>query len=146
MAAPMAAPLRCVYCDLDGTLVGRGGSLLHDGAGNVSMLAARAAEACLRAEVELVLTSGRRRVTVEQPARLLGQPAFVYESGAAVVLDGEEHWLTGDLVPRDGRTVHAQIAESGAPDLLLERFAGRLEYHDPWHLGREVSHLFRGRI
>jgi hydroxymethylpyrimidine pyrophosphatase-like HAD family hydrolase len=146
MAAPMTAPLRCVYCDLDGTLVGRGGSLLHDGAGNVSMLAARAAEACLRAEVELVLTSGRRRVTVEQPARLLGQPSFVYESGAAVVLDGEEHWLTGDLVPRDGSTVFDQIAESGAPDLLLDRYAGRLEYHDPWHLGREVSHLFRGRV
>jgi hydroxymethylpyrimidine pyrophosphatase-like HAD family hydrolase len=146
MAAPMAAPLRSVYCDLDGTLVGRGGSLLHDGDGNVSMLAARAVEACLRAGVEIVLTSGRRRVTVEQPARLIGQPAFVYESGAAVVLDGEEHWLTGDIVPRDGRTIHAQIAESGAPALLLEHFAGRLEYHHPWHLGREVSHLFRGRI
>ena len=142
----MALPLRCVYCDLDGTLVGRGGSLLHDGAGNVSLLAARAAEACLRAGVELVLTSGRRRVTVEQPARLLGQPSFVYESGAAVVLNGEEHWLTGDLVPRDGRTIFEQIAAGGAPDLLLEHFAGNLEYHDPWHLGREVSHLFRGRI
>jgi phosphoglycolate phosphatase len=146
MAAPMPAPLRCVYCDLDGTLVGRGGSLLHDAAGAITLLGARAAEACLRAEVELVLTSGRRRVTVEQPARLLGQPSFVYESGAAVVLDGEEHWLTGDLVPRDGHTIYAQIAESGAPDLLLGHFGPALEYHDPWHLGREVSHLFRGTI
>jgi phosphoglycolate phosphatase len=142
----MAVPLRCVYCDLDGTLVGRRGSLLHDGEGNVSLLGARAAEACLRAGVEIVLTSGRRRVTVEQPARLIGQSAFVYESGAAVVLDGEEHWLTGDLVPRDGRTIHAQIADSGAPALLLEHYAGRLEYHDQWRLDREVSHLLRGRI
>jgi hydroxymethylpyrimidine pyrophosphatase-like HAD family hydrolase len=142
----MAAPLRCVYCDLDGTLVGRGGSLLHDGEGGVSLLGARAAEACLRADVELVLVSGRRRTTVEQPARILGQPSFVYESGAAVVLAGEEHWLTGDLVPRDGRTIHDQISDTGAPELLLEHFAGRLEYHHPWHLGREVSHLFRGLI
>jgi hydroxymethylpyrimidine pyrophosphatase-like HAD family hydrolase len=140
------ARLRCVYCDLDGTLVGRGGSLLHDGAGELTMLGARAAEACVRAGVELVLVSGRRRTTVEQPARLLGQPSFVYESGAAVVLDGEEHWLTGDLVPRDGSTIFEQIAAGGAPDLLLSHFAGRLEYHHPWHLGREVSHLFRGRV
>jgi phosphoglycolate phosphatase len=62
------------------------------------------------------------------------------------VLDGELHWLTGDLVPRDGKSIHDQIEESGAPKLLLERFAGRLEYHAPWHENREVSHLFRGEV
>jgi hypothetical protein len=140
------APLRCVYCDLDGTLVGRGGSLLHDGAGAPTMIGLRAVEACVRAGVELVLVSGRRRVTVEQPARLLGQPSFIYESGAAVVLDGEEHWLTDGILPAGGRTVHDQITATGAPQLLLSHYAGRLEYHDPWHVGREVSHLFRGLV
>jgi hydroxymethylpyrimidine pyrophosphatase-like HAD family hydrolase len=140
------SPLRCVYCDIDGTLVGRGGSLLHDGEGAVSLLGARAAEACLRAGVELVLTSGRRRETVHQPARMLGQASYVYESGAVVVLDGEEHWLTGDFTPRDGRSTHDLVAGTGAPALLLEHFAGRLEYHDPWHVGRTVSHLFRGDV
>jgi hydroxymethylpyrimidine pyrophosphatase-like HAD family hydrolase len=135
-----------VYCDLDGTLVGRGGSLFHDGDGAVSLLGARAVEACLRADVELVLVSGRRRETVHQPARLLGQRSFAYESGAAVVLDGEEHWLTEPYAPRDGRSVRELIDADGAPALLLERFAGRLEYHDPWHRGRAVSHLFRGAI
>src|SRR4051794_31118481 len=142
----MAAPLRCLYCDIDGTLVGRGGSLFHDGDGGVTMAGARAVEACLRAEVEIVLVSGRRRVTVEQPARVIGSPSFIYESGAAVVLSGEEHWLTDGFLPRDGHTIFDQITDTGAPALLLEHFAGRLEYHDPWHLGREVSHLFRGRI
>jgi hydroxymethylpyrimidine pyrophosphatase-like HAD family hydrolase len=142
----MAAPLRCVYCDIDGTLVGRGGSLFHDARGAVTMAGARAVEACLRAEVEIVLVSGRRRMTVEQPARVIGSPSFIYESGAAVVLSGEEHWLTGGFVPRDGRTIFDQITDTGAPALLLEHFAGRLEYHDPWHLGREVSHLFRGQV
>jgi hydroxymethylpyrimidine pyrophosphatase-like HAD family hydrolase len=138
--------LRCVYCDIDGTLVGRGGSLFHDSEGAVTALGARAVEACLRAGVEFVLVSGRRRVTVEQPARVVGSTSFIYESGAAVVLDGEEHWLTGELVPREGRTIHDQITDTGAPALLLEHFAERLEYHSPWHIGREVSHLFRGLI
>jgi phosphoglycolate phosphatase len=142
----VGTPLRAVYCDLDGTLVGRGGSLLHDGDGTVTLLGARAAEACLRAGVELVLTSGRRKETVHQPARIIGQGSYVYESGAVVVIDGEEHWLTGEYAPRDGRTVHDLIADTGAPALLLEHFAGRLEYHDPWHRGRSVSHLFRGDV
>jgi len=43
-------------------------------------------------------------------------------------------------------SIHEQIEASGAPSLLLETYAGRLEYHDPWHRGREVSHLFRGLL
>jgi hydroxymethylpyrimidine pyrophosphatase-like HAD family hydrolase len=77
---------------------------------------------------------------------VIGATSFVYESGAAVVLAGEEHWLTEGFVPRDGRTIFDQITDTGAPALLLEHFVGRLEYHDPWHLGREVSHLFRGQV
>jgi phosphoglycolate phosphatase len=142
----MPAPLRCLYCDIDGTLVGRGGSLFHDGGGAFTMAGARTVEACARAGVEIVLVSGRRRVTVEQLARAIGAPSFVYESGACVVLAGEEHWLTGEYLPRDGHNVYEQIEASGAPALLLETYADRLAYHEPWHVGREVSHLFRGVV
>ncbi len=143
--------IRCLYLDLDGTLLGRGASLLHDGEGNVSIEGVRAAQACLRADVEIVLMSGRRRAQVHEDARLLGQDSFIYEAGACVVLGGgpqfggEEHWLTGDLHPGEP-TIAEQIGRSGAPELLLERYAGRLEYHEPWHVAREVSHLFRGLV
>ena len=89
--------------------------------------------------------SGRRRAQVFEDARLLGQSSFIYEAGACVVLDGEEHWLTGELMPGE-LTIAEQIERSGAPALLLERYAGRLEYHEPWHTEREVSHLFRGLV
>ncbi len=138
--------LRCAYLDLDGTLLGRGASLFHDGEGRPSMAGARAIEACLRADVEIVLVSGRRSQQLHEDARLLGQPAFIFEAGAGMVVDGDLYWNTGDLVPRDGRTIHDQITDSGAPQLLLDHFAGRLEYHDPWHLDRDVSHLFRGHV
>jgi len=42
--------------------------------------------------------------------------------------------------------VHDQIAATGAPELLLSNYAGALEYHAPFHLGREVSHVFRGSV
>jgi phosphoglycolate phosphatase len=137
--------MRALYVDLDGTLLGRGASLLHDGEGAVTLDGVRAVQACLRADVEVVLMSGRRRAQVLEDARLLGQASFIYEAGACVVLDGEEHWLTGDLMPGE-LTISEQIEDSGAPAMLLEHYAGRLEYHEPWHVDREVSHLFRGLI
>jgi len=137
--------MRCLYLDLDGTLLGRRASLLHDGEGAVSIDGVRAVQACLRADVEVVLMSGRRRAQVFEDARLLGQGSFIFEAGACVVLDGEEHWLTGELLPGE-LSIAEQIERSGAPALLLEHYSGRLEYHEPWHLQREVSHLFRGLV
>jgi hydroxymethylpyrimidine pyrophosphatase-like HAD family hydrolase len=138
--------LRCVYTDLDGTLLGKGASLFRTAEGQFTLLAARALEACHRAGAEVVIKSGRRRAQVMEDARLLGQTAYIFEVGSGMMIDGELTFLTGHLQPRDGRTIHDQIAETGAPALLLERFAGRLEPHAPWHLDREVSHLFRGCI
>jgi hydroxymethylpyrimidine pyrophosphatase-like HAD family hydrolase len=137
--------MRCLYLDLDGTLLGRAGSLMHDGEGNVAIDGVRAVQACLRAGAEVVLMSGRRRAQVHEDARLLGQSSYIFESGACVVLEGEEHWLTGELRPGE-LTIAEQIERSGAPALLLESYAGRLEYHDPWHVQRDVSHLFRGLV
>src|SRR3954469_20648362 len=132
-------PLRCVYTDLDGTLLGRGASLLRDGDGGFTLLGARALEACFRADAEVVPVSGRRREMLHEDCRLLGLTSYVYELGGGMVIDG-------DPSPLAGEHTYERIAESGAPRLLLERFAGRLEYHEPWHEGREVTHLLRGLV
>jgi hypothetical protein len=136
--------LRCLYVDLDGTLLGKGASLFHDGDGKVTLAGVRAVEACLRAEVEICIYSGRREAQVLEDARLIGQSSYIFEVGCGLVVDGETEWLTGDLLPTDGLSIHDQIDEMGASALLLEHFSDRLEYHEPWHLNREVSHLFRG--
>ena len=138
--------MNAVYLDLDGTLFGRGASLLRDGEGSFTLAGARALEACHRAGVEVVLYSGRRRAMLFEDARVLGVASYAFEAGAGLVVDGETTWLTGELQPTDSESVHDQITASGAPALLLEHYAGRLEYHDPWHHDREVSHLFRGEI
>ncbi len=54
-------------------------------------------------------------------ARLFGQGSYIYEAGACVVLDGEEHWLTGELLPGE-QTIAEQIERPGRPTLLLERY------------------------
>jgi phosphoglycolate phosphatase len=138
--------LRCVYTDLDGTMLGKGASLLRDAEGNFSSLAVRALEACHRAGVEVVIKSGRRKAQVYEDARLIGQPSYIYEMGCGLVDGPEEVFLTGDLQPRDDATVYQQVERSGAPRLLLETYRGRLEYHSPWHTDRFFSHLFRGNV
>ena len=138
--------MRCVYTDLDGTLLGRGASLFRDGEGNFTLLPARALEACHRAGVEVVIKSGRRKAQVMEDARLMGQTAYIYEVGAGLVIDGEETFLTGEFQPTAEKSVHRLVDESGAPALLLDAYAGRLEHHAPWHLDRQMSHLFRGLV
>ena len=138
--------LRCVYTDLDGTLLGRGGSLFRDAEGGFSLLPARALEACHRAGVEVVIKSGRRQPQVMEDARLMGQTSYVFEAGCAVVIDGELTLLTGDLEPEGERTIAERMVDAGIPDLLFEHFPGRLEWHTPWHTGRLYSLLFRGGV
>jgi hydroxymethylpyrimidine pyrophosphatase-like HAD family hydrolase len=138
--------LSCVYVDLDGTLLGKGSSLFRDADGGFSHAQVRGLEACHRAGVEVVIMSGRREPQVHECARLMGQTSYIYEAGCAFAIDRETTLLTGDLVPGEDGTVYEQIEARGVPKLLFERFEGRLEYHSPWHTGRILSHLFRGKI
>ncbi len=138
--------LRCVYTDLDGTLLGEGASLFADHEGGFSMMQARALEACHRAGVEVVIMSGRRRVQVHEDARLIGQTSFIFEAGSAFSIDGETTMATGEFVHEDGMALVEQVSARGVPELLLDHFGDRFEYHEPWHLDREMSHLFRGEV
>jgi hydroxymethylpyrimidine pyrophosphatase-like HAD family hydrolase len=138
--------LRCLYIDLDGTLLGRRGSLLRDAEGSFSLKQARTLEACDRAGVEVVIMSGRREAQVMAIAGLLAQTSYIYEAGCGVMIDGERTLLTGDWLPDDEGTPADKIQAAGIPELLFERFPGRLEWHRPWHRERQLSHLFRGQV
>jgi len=138
--------LRCVYTDLDGTLLGKGSSLFTDAEGGFTLAQARGLEAANRAGVEVVIMSGRREPQVAEAARLMGQSSYIYEAGCAFAIEGETTLLTGDLVPDEDGTVYEKIEQRGIPKMLFEHYEGRLEYHAPWHHGRVLSHLFRGMV
>jgi hydroxymethylpyrimidine pyrophosphatase-like HAD family hydrolase len=139
-------PLRCVYTDLDGTLLGKGSSLFRDSEGGFSLAQARALEAAHRAGAEVVIMSGRREPQVHEAARLMGQTSYIYEAGCAFAIEGETTLMTGAMAPNEDGTIYEQIEQRGIPKLLFEHFEGRLEYHSPWHHGRILSHLFRGKV
>src|SRR3954470_8132783 len=138
--------LSCVYTDLDGTLLGQGASLFRDADGAFSLAQARGLEACHRAGAEVVIMSGRREPQVHEAARLMGQTSYIYVAGCAFAIDGETTLMTGEMAPDESGTIYEQIEARGIPKLLFEHFEGRLEYHSPWHHGRVLSHLFRGKV
>jgi hydroxymethylpyrimidine pyrophosphatase-like HAD family hydrolase len=88
-----------------------------------------------RAGVPFVLVSGRTRPRLGEVARLLGAAGWLAELGS----------LDAGYPTRPGESVHEAIARTGVVEALLEHEAGRLVPHLPWSLGREGSHVFRGR-
>ena len=141
------APPRVVYVDLDGTLLGPGGSLFASEGGGVTRRAADAVAALLEAGGELVPLSGRTAVQVRETARLVGALAYIGELGGVTCYE------PGGEIVRDfgafagAGTPHEAMVRGGVGGLLLENFPGRLEPHDPWaFLERECSMLLRGHV
>jgi hydroxymethylpyrimidine pyrophosphatase-like HAD family hydrolase len=139
-------PLRCVYLDLDRTLLGRRASLFHDGDGRYTTAGARAIERCLEQGVEVAIVTGRALERVRDLSLLFGQTSFVFEAGAGVLVDDDKHWELGGFAREPGMTVHEQIAARGVPQLLVEHFAGALSYPERLNRGRRVTHVLRGVI
>lgn len=145
------ATARVLYSDLDGTLLGRGGSLLADGDGLPTLVAAEALVAIKHSGLECVACTGRNRAQSSEISRILGWRGFIAELGCVLVPDrgAAPHYLCGDwshaaLEPAE--TPYDAITRSGALDALREAFPGRIEYHDPYHLAREATHVLRGDI
>jgi phosphoglycolate phosphatase len=140
-----------LYSDLDGTLLGRGGSLLVDGAGHPGTQASDAVTALNAAGLTVVLATGRNRIQCTEITRLLGWRGFIAELGCVIVPDrgAEPVYFTGDW-PEDllgqGETPYERIVKSGAVEALAQAFPGKLEPHAPYHLNREATVLLRGSL
>ncbi|MBI4728313.1 MAG: HAD hydrolase family protein [Acidobacteria bacterium] len=135
--------VRVVYTDLDGTMLGRGGSFFHDADGAPSSEPAEALLAAHAAGLDIVPTSGRALRGLLGDARIFGLTTVIAEMGALVAYEG------GRTVARNfGETPALEPGEMPAArmtealDLVLSRF--RLEPHAPWAAGRECTLLLRG--
>jgi hydroxymethylpyrimidine pyrophosphatase-like HAD family hydrolase len=146
---PGTEALRAIYVDLDGTLLGPGGSLFATPDGR-TLRAAHALFALLEAGVALVPVSGRTRDQMREAARILGAPAYIAELGAFLV--EREGYGPEEVVPNLGAftagvNAFEAMARSGVGAFLLERYPGRLEPHAPWAFqDREATMLFRGLL
>lgn len=137
---------RVLFSDVDGTLVGKGASLLADLDGNPTLAAAEALVAAHTAGLGVVLVSGRTQAQLFESGRLIGLRDAIAELGTVLVMDGKAELLWGHA-PREWATPTEGLRRSGAQDLLLEAFAGTLEFHTPWHTeDRQGTILLRGLV
>jgi hydroxymethylpyrimidine pyrophosphatase-like HAD family hydrolase len=150
-AAAKLARARIMYTDLDGTLLGRGGSLLNDHEGEPTLVMAEAVLEINRAGLPVVIVSGRNDLQLVEITRMLGWTSFIGEVGAVFVRKrGDEitfnlgEWPEGALP--EGMTPYQVIAGSGAAERLMARFPGLIEYHDPFHKNRLATHVLRGNV
>ncbi|HEX6755190.1 MAG TPA: HAD hydrolase family protein [Mycobacteriales bacterium] len=140
---------RIVYSDLDGTMVGPGGSFFAAMDRTPTDAPARALLDLHRAGVPLVLVSGRTRAQLVEAAGIFGADGYVAELGALVGWNGyrESAVLTGAMPPSYGDRLPLQVmVEAGLPERLFALWPGRLQWHAPWHSTHETDAMLRGRI
>lgn len=127
--------MRAAYLDLDGTLLGPGGSVLRDAAGDFSMAGIDALGLLHAAGVRVVLASGRSRPRLEAVRATLGADGILPEMGACDC----------GYPTEPGQSVHAAISATGVPQALLAA-EPQLAVHPLAQWGREGSHVFIGRV
>lgn len=144
--------IEIVYTDLDGTLLGRGGTLLIDGEGSPSARTAQAVVAANSAGLKIVPVTGRSCAQLTEITRLCGWTDYIAELGSirSTFADGERTFTFDTPEWRKplphGVTPLDIIRESQVVDKLAEAFPGRIEYHTPWHVHRQASEVLRGYL
>lgn len=140
---------RIVYTDLDGTMVGPRGSFWHTAQRSLTATPAEALLALHRADVLLVLVSGRTQAQLVEAARIFAADGAIAELGSLVSWAGgrETHLLTGELPEQyAGRTPMSVLAELGVVEALTAAHPGRLEWHEPWAAAHSADAMLRGRV
>ncbi len=139
--------VRVIYTDIDGTLLGPGGCLFLTPDKEYTLQTAEAIILTHKCNLDVVMVSGRNKNQLLGDARIMGFKNYIAELGCEIVYNlGEKVILNvGNFQITEGN-VFDTIANSKAPEFLLKTFSNRLEYHTPWSVGQECTHLFRGYI
>ncbi len=140
-------PLKVIYTDIDGTMVGPLGCFFRDSEYALTLRPAKALLSALARDVDIMLVSGRHKSQLREVARLLGLMNYVAELGTEIVYNlGQEVVMNvGDLEVKC-ESVYQTIMDTGVVDLLLETYKGRLEMHTPWSNERDCTPLLRGYV
>lgn len=140
--------IRVIYTDVDGTMVGRGGSILKTSDGDWTFRTVNSLVAAMSKGIDVVLVSGRNRRQLREGARMIGIMNYISELGAEIIYDqGKEIVPLVSGFDSGDKTPYETIRDNGVVKDLFERFGDRLEYHTPWsNEVRNYSHLLRGHI
>jgi predicted mannosyl-3-phosphoglycerate phosphatase (HAD superfamily) len=142
-----ALTVRVVYTDLDGTMLGRGGSFLRDPDGTLDPEPTATLLDALGRGIDVVPSSGRSLRGLLGDARILGLQTVISEMGAVIAYDlGREVVTNLGEYPGGEEPPAAHMERTGAVRALFDAFDGKLEHHTPWSAWRDYTQLFRGLV
>ncbi|WP_108668670.1 HAD family hydrolase [Euzebya rosea] len=139
-------PPAIVYTDLDGTLLGRNGSILADGEGRPTLDGVAALVRARQDGLLVVAVSGRRVADLRGDVRLLGLDGAIAEAGTVRLVDGDARIAWGACPTDIADTPRSALVETGALQLVLDCFPGRIRVYSPWDDGRLGGVLLHGRV
>lgn len=140
-----------IYVDLDGTLLGKNASLLHDHSGNRTNIGIDALAKAEKAGADLVIATGRDRYRAEEFCRAAGIKNYIAELGCVIHTTGEDIVEHGDKAKAFMQENALSDSEflgcvTQAAQALVDHFQGQLEMHAPYNRDRFTSLLMRGNI
>lgn len=140
-------PVKVIYTDIDGTMVGPLGCFFRDSAYDLTLRPARALLGALARNVDIMLVSGRHKSQLREFARVLGVMNYVAELGTELVYNlGAEVVMNVAGLELTGESVYKTILDTGVVDLLLDTYPRRIEMHTPWSDERDCTPLLRGLV
>lgn len=127
---------RVFFIDIDRTITGKNGSILHDTRGNPTTLAASALVSLFENSIQPVFISSRSYAQMKEVSRLLGITDFISDFGAVIQVNGEKIQLADEKA--------AERFKSEFLPGLLNHFKGYLEKHEPWFENARFTVMLRG--
>ena len=124
------------FIDIDGTLVGRGGSLFRDSTGQPTTAGISAYARLLELPLQTILISSRPEAEMLTLSRLFSAAGYVADFGAVIRFGEERHLL--------GRADFRRQCEQDILPQLLREFDGYVEKHFPWYERLTFTVLLRG--
>lgn len=123
-------------------MVGPGGCFFRAEDRSVTLEPAGALADLLASDVELVLVSGRTQAQLVEACGIFGADGYVAELGAVVGWDrGRKRHVLHGAMPAELDAIPDTLVSA-----FLEEHVGRLEFHDPWHVGHEFDVMLRGQV
>lgn len=140
-----------IYVDLDGTLLGKNASLLHDHLGNRTNIGIDALAKAEQAGADLVIATGRDRYRAEEFCRAAGIKNYIAELGCVLHTTGEDIVEYGEKATAFLQENALNEAEflgcvTQAGEALIKHFPNQIEMHTPYNRDRFTSLLMRGNI
>lgn len=140
-----------IYVDLDGTLLGKNASLLHDHQGKRSSIGTDALSKAEHTGADLVIATGRDRFRANEFCRSAGITRYIAELGCVINTTGSEIVEYGEkasafMAENALNTAEFLSCISDAAHMLTNHFKDNLELHAPYNRDRLSSLLLRGNV